>query len=607
MGFKSTVVNTPLSPFSDFLASGGKWQSNPSHPNYEKNAVILISAGSWSFINTLSQKGITASGLYGILRTAYESGVPLNTSSSIGYDGESTSFVYNSPEKFINHLDQINNNINDIIRQFIPDISYTDQDGNLEFTGPLASRRSANAFNYLKNIMFPGSYTGNGGGVLPTRVYNSVSLPDVTGNGITGAFVVYDQPSGEHVLSRTGIEFYTVLTALAYGATVAVGGDYTLLSSIRGNSTNTARPLTTNADAFMMLDMSTYIDGQGITLASSDSRLIYGGSETAYALGNTFNYCHGLTAQWLNSIYTEITKRNNVLNGTLDENATANTKSAYIIHAGLSGAAISLNQNTSSGDYTDINRYPGFDGKASLYQNTPNTAGFTAYTLIEDPYLDRLLCVIGKKTRIITSVNFGNPTNNQLTLEIPLVADVAGALQRAKVNNAIYQSAVGFPNSTLLNADSVAPFISSTSEYASTLRSKRVNFYVNTSNGLVLSTDLVGATSSDTSIDINDRIGVTSMKRVITDIAKVVLEAAITNNRANNSSVRAEIANEIKSQISLNQGLNASLNNVTTVVVNFLTDATVSADITFFPIQAAFGATTQDTLLNGYTLTVTAQ
>lgn len=97
------------------------------------------------------------------------------------------------------------------------------------------------------------------------------------------------------------------------------------------------------------------------------------------------------------------------------------------------------------------------------------------------------------------------------------------------------------------------------------------------------------------------------MKRVITDIAKVVLDTAITNNRANNASVRAEIAAEIKSKIEQNTGLNASLNNATIVVVSFLTDATVSADITFFPRQAAFGATTEDTLLNSYTLTVTAQ
>lgn len=615
MGFKGTSANTPLDVFSDFLTEA-KWENEASNPDYNKNAVILISAGNYTsgkdIPGPLGILGATASGLFGILEVTRQSNVITGFPTGNGYgfapENFSGGYIFTSPAQFINVLNNIHNNINDIIRQNIPSGTYTDKDENGIETGPNSDIRSPRVFNFLKDIMFPGSYTGNSAGVLPQRIYNGVSQQDVTGRGITGAFVVYDQPNQEYVLSRTGIEFYTVLTALAYGATVVVGGNYSALSNWRGNyGSNGGYPSTTKADAYMTLDMSTYIDGQGITLASSESRLVYGGSEVSYALGNTFNYCHGLTAQWLNSIYTETIKRNNLLNGSLDDNASPNTKSTYIIHAGLSGAAFCLSQNTSSGDYTDIHRYPGFDGKSSLYQNIPSTAGLTAYTLIEDPYLDRLLCVIGKKKRVINSPNFGNPTNGNLVLEIPLIADVAGALQRAKSTNAIYKSAVGFPYSNPLNCDSITPTPSTLGTFANTLKTKRINYYVNSSNGLVLATDLVGATSGINSISINDRIGVTSMKRVITSIAENILNQAITLGTVNSGSNRNNLELAIKAAITNDSGLNAALNQGTSVVVNFITDATVSATITFFPIQASFGTTAENTLISGYTVTVTAQ
>jgi hypothetical protein len=616
MGFAPEIINpTPINPFSDFLDTnqdGGKWESDQRNPDFLRNAVVLISAGNFTSINTLNQKGITASGLFGILKATQNAGniwtEKITGEYKIGPDNTSGSYVFDSPNSFISVMNNIHNNINDIIRQYIPEASYTDLGPDGVPTGPGGNFANTNSFNFLKDIMFPGSYTGNSGGVLPTRLYNSGEQPDVTGNGITGAFVVYDQPNQEHVLSRTGIEFYTVLTALAYGATVVVNGNYQPMANWLGNPGQVnSYAWSTRADAFMTLDMSTYIDGQGITLASSESRLIYGGSEASYASGNTFNYCHGLTAQWLNSIYTETIKRNNIVNSTLDDDAPTNTKAAYIIHAGLSGAAFCLSQNTSSNDFSDIHRYPGFDGKPSLYQNVPNTAGLTAYTLIEDPYLNRLLCVIGKKQRVIKSPNFGNPTTGRLVLEIPLIADVAGALQRAKSNNDLYKSAVGFPYSTPLNCDSITPTPASFSNSAKTLQSRRINYYVSSSNGLVLATDLIGATSPYLSIDINDRIGVTSMKRVITEIATIILNRAITAGKVNNPSNRNILENEIQSEIVANSGLNASLNPGTIVVIEYLTAATVSATITFFPIQASFGTTAQNTLLSGYTVTVIAQ
>ncbi len=606
---------TPDSPFSDFLnTTNGKWESVDLASDYAKRAVILMSAGNYTVGGAQLAKGLTASGLYGILQVAQASGVasvikfPISDSRPTGLDLGSESFVYDSPLDFVSHLNAIHNNINNIVRQFIPASTWaaTDIDGNLAERTVTSGLGTTTAFNYVNNILFPGSYTGNvSTGVLPSKGSVDVnidgqSIDDFKGKGITGAFVVYDQPSGDYVLSRTGIEFYTILTCLAYGAKVVVGDSYQPLAQFSGVPTN----LITDADAFITLDMGTYLDGQGITLGTSESRLVYGGSENAYASGNTLNYCHGLTANWLNSNYTQITKRNNIVNSLLDSNGSANTKSAYIIHAGLSGAALSIAQNSITNDYSDVHRYPGFNGQPSLYQNIFDTAGLTAYTLTEEPYLNRLLCVMGKKRRTIKSANFGKPGTGDLILEIPLVADVAGALQKAKANNYIYQSFIG-ETSKLLNADSVVPLISPTSAYNTTLKQKRVNYYVSGSNGFYLNSDLVGATAN--SITIEDRIGVTSMKRVITKIAQDILNAAITSNLVNDQSTRNALETSIKTGITNNLGLNASLKTNTTEVTisQGATTASITATIVFYPIQISYGNT--QTSINSYTLTVTAQ
>lgn len=610
-----TLSTTPDSPFSDFLnTTDGKWESAQAPSDYAKRAVILMSAGNYTVGGAQLAKGLTASGLYGILQTAQDSGVaavrqfPISNSRSTGLDLGSVSFVYDSPFAFISHLNAIHNNINNIIRQFIPASTWaaTDIDGVLLERTVNSGLGTTTAFNYVNNILFPGSYTGNiSTGVLPSKGGLEVGLDgqnidDLKGNGITGAFVVYDQPSGEYVLSRTGIEFYTILTCLAYGAKVVVGDSYDTLAQFSGTPTN----LITGADAFITLDMGTYLDGQGITSSASESRLVYGGSENSYASGNTLNYCHGLTANWLNSNFTEITKRNNIVNSLLDNNGSPNTKSAYIIHAGLSGAALSIQQNSITNDYTDIHRYPGFDGRSALYQNIINTAGLTAYTLIEEPYLNRLFCVMGKKRRTIKSTNFGKPGSRDLVLEIPLVADVAGALQNAKANNYIYQSFIG-ETSKLLNADTVTPLVSSSNSYGTALKQKRVNYYVSGSNGFYLNSDLVGATAN--SITIEDRIGVTSMKRVITKIAEDILNAAITNNLVNEPSVRTALETSIKTGITNNLGLNASLKPNTTevTIIQGVDTGSITATIVFYPIQISYGNT--QTSINSYTLTVTAK
>jgi len=624
MGFKAAPSNiTPVNPFSEFLSTGnGKWESEPAPSNPAQRAVIAFSAGNFSITpsspGNAATRGLTASGLYGLLKVAETSGVSavqlfpsISGERPTGRDISTQSFVYDNPNDFVNHLNSIHNNINNVIRQFIPVNTWDAKDANGVSEAPLSTISTTNAFNFVNNIFLPGSYTGNTlTAQLPAFTGNAATATtegqqDYIGRGITGAFANLDPVNREYYLSRTGMEFYTALTALAYGAKVIIGGNYNALTGF-----GPINGVMTPVDAFITLDMSSYIDGQGITSAASNSRLVYGGSENAYALGNTFNYCHGLTAQWLNSIYTEITKRNNLVNSSLDDNGPVATKSAYIIHAGLSGADISIAQNSLDNTFTDVYRYPGFNGQASLYQNVLNTAGLTAYTLIEEPYLNRLMCVMGKKKRTIQSNNFGHPATKTLILEIPLVADVAGSIQRAKANNNIYQSSVGSPNSTVLNVDTITPTINSNSNstVANLLQQRRVNYYVQGTNGYILSTDLVGATAQ--SITIEDRIGVTSMKRVITKLTQDILDGFVTSNVLNDGSTRASIVTSIINAINNNTGLNNSLNtNLTTVVVNPVTtdNRLITVVVTFYPKQASFGTTAGAVSnLTGYTLTVTA-
>jgi len=616
MAFKTAPSNvTPVNPFNDFLdPSKAKWVREIPLDDVTKRAVIAFSAGNYN--TTIgggpANRGLTASGLYGLLRIAQASNVPevqlypnVTGTNPSAYDISTQSFVYDNPTIFVNHLNSIHNNINNVIRQFIPPNTWDAKDANGVSEAPLSNISTTNAFNFVNNIFLPGSYTGNTlTAQLPALTGVATTIEgqqDYIGRGITGAFTNLDTVNREYYLSRTGMEFYTVLTALAYGAKVVVCGNYNSLASF-------APPLSvmTNIDAFITLDMGTYLDGQGITSATSDSRLIYGGSENAYALGNTFNFCHGLTAQWLNSIYTEITKRNNLVNSSLDDNAPVATKSAYIIHAGLSGAAISLAQNSINNTFSDVYRYPGFNGQSSLYQNVLNTDGLTAYTLLEEPYLNRLMCVMGKKNLDINSSNFGHPSTKILRIQIPLVADVAGSIQRAKANNSIYQSSVGLVNSTVLNVDSITPTINSNSSQANTLRERRVNFYIQASNGkYILSTDLVGATSPLGLIGIEDRVGVTSMKRVITKLTQDLLDGFV--GVLNNESTRTTIVNAIKTAIDLNDGLRNSLIKPTEVVVNPVTNnnTLISVTVTFYPRQASFG-TEGDSNILGYSLTVTA-
>ncbi len=305
-----SVSTVPNSPFTDFIDTQAlNFESETSPADLTKALVAAISAGYW-FRGTNTplnqQAGLTACGLYGLLVMARDSGLvstqlPLLQSTNLEtnnvvYSQTSAAFIFKNPQGFIGYLNTIHNNINAIIRNYLPitpdALGYGRTDAAFDQDATQTALLDANRtkFLFLRDIFLPGSYTGNTGGVLPEDpVSNQV---DFKGGGITGAFVVYDNTNSQYTLSRTGIEFYTVLNYLSYGGIAMVGGDYASLDETQN------APLSQGADVIMTLDMASYLDAQGIT--TGNNRAIYGSLPYSYASGNTYNFCHGSSADFLN-------------------------------------------------------------------------------------------------------------------------------------------------------------------------------------------------------------------------------------------------------------------------------------------------------------------
>lgn len=616
----STVPNNPFTDFIDTVSGNFESEVPPSDPT--KALMTAISCGLYSRTNgtPLNPVGITGCGLYPLLDIAISSGlaelslpVPSNANGTPSADAvfitDLKAFYFRTPSAFIGYLNRIHNNINAIIACTLPGTIDSQGFGltDLAFnqginTGAVASR---NVFNFIRNIYLPGAYTGNTGGELPSSdpELPPVNAPDYKGNGITGAFVVYDNQNTGPVLSRTGIEFYTCLNYLSYGGSILIGSNYNLLDDNLLNFFNGYNP-----GAIISLDMASYIDGQGIT--SGNNRAVYGGLEYSYASGNTYNLCHGSTAEFLNNTYANVVVRNNIVNALLDPGNVTRTD-FVVIHAGLSGADYSLLQNSSATNqtYADVYRYPGLDGLQSRYQNILSVAGLTSYALTPSQ-LQRTFCVIGKKKKTIQTNNF-SPTGT-LTVEIPLVSDVAGAMHRAKVQNNFYVSVAGPSYSKVLNVDSITPASPSNSwQFASTLKNKRINFYQSGTDGYYLATDFVGATGINPTV--NDRLGVPTLITAVKTIAENAVQpyASTTNSSSTWASARLAVINGIQANAAIMSALDTagskSLNN--NVVCDGTNNNTASnvltVEITIYP-KSTFIPGGASPNIAGFNIVVTA-
>jgi hypothetical protein len=616
-GSLSTVPNSPFTDFIDIQAFNFESETPPS--DVTKALVAALSAGYWQNASTSPGNlfpGLTACGLYGLLRMARDSSLPeVSVQSFSDFSGreylfsdDTQAFIFKNPQGFIGYLNAIHNNINAIIRNYLPvspdaqgygrtDAAYAQQE--LQATAVNANR---NKFLFLRDIFLPGSYTGNTGGVLPED--DLTGQVDFKGGGITGAFVVYDNTNSQYTLSRTGIEFYTVLNYLSYGGIVCVGGDYSFLDS------NMPTPLQSGADVIMTLDMASYLDAQGIT--TGNNRAVYGALPYSYASGNTYNFCHGSSADFLNNSYANVVRRNNIFNALLDTGNAAR-ENFVIIHSGLSGSDFSLAQNSTIGNYSDVYRYPGLDGRSSLYQDIPNVAGLTAYVL-NGAALNKTFCIMGLKTKTIATNNFGQDGTLQIT--IPLIGDVAGAMHRAKVAGNVYIAATGSNLASVLNVDTITPAAPSSSwQYSDILKRNRINYYQSgAGSGYYLASDYVGVTGA---YNANNRVGVPSLIQQVKTIAENAIaqyvDAAISNT-ATWAAARTSVINALS-----NAGSNL-LNALDTtgtrsfdspgIVVcdstnNTPTSGTLRVDIKIYPKQTF--TSNPGTAVNGFLVTVTAQ
>lgn len=536
-------------PFSDFINTNTLSTNGASVKNFEKldpstdftkRLLCGFQLGSDIAMSTPVSAGRTGCGLGAILNFGEESGLfadqsPYNNDFCKIYG----QYIIRSPEALIAKLNAIHNYLNQYMWYMDP------------ANGAVANNLVTNAsFNFWKNYLFPGAYNSTTGN-------ENYAAFDPMGGGITDCFVVTSASYPVWNLSRAGYEFYTLLSYLSYGGMAAVNTvGWNTLSTLSDNraqagslASRTITPEGTyvKLDAVATLEMCSYLDGQQITSAATNNQAVYAGA--TYTYGNTLAYTQGVGATMLNGNFANTVKRNNIVNSFLNENAPNYGKNAktIIIHAGLSGADISVQQDSITRLYTDVYRYPGFDGRSSSYQNIQNVAGLTAYTLVEDPSLNRTICIMGKKRKTIYSPNFGDPNANYLLdIEIPLVGDVAGILNLAKQQGLLYGPITG-GSGLLLNADSVVPNISPSSDTARTLKAKRINFCSSGSQGIGLGSDLVGATGTYT---INDRYGIVNLNTSIYNDGITILEPFA--GKYNNANTRADVVSALSNMLNAN-------------------------------------------------------
>ena len=98
----------------------------------------------------------------------------------------------------------------------------------------------------------------------------------------------------------------------------------------------------------------------------------------------------------------------------------------------------------------------------------------------------------------------------------------------------------------LLNYDNVTPSISYTSNYANTLKTKRINFFATDQTiGAFLASDLVGITGT---YDVNSRYGINALNRQIKlDVTSYL--TTLMANQYNNANTRATVTNYISNSI----------------------------------------------------------
>ena len=124
--------------------------------------------------------------------------------------------------------------------------------------------------------------------------------------------------------------------------------------------------------------------------------------------------------------------------------------------------------------------------------------------------------------RIFNIYGYNGATYNVDTLQtgavlkysIPAVADVAGAFSVSKNLGQLFLTVAGLDRSQILNGQ-IGNTVNWTDSLKNTLKSNRVNFYVNY-NPVFLGSDVVGATGSANAVTVADRLGAAFLKKTLT-------------------------------------------------------------------------------------------
>jgi hypothetical protein len=147
------------------------------------------------------------------------------------------------------------------------------------------------------------------------------------------------------------------------------------------------------------------------------------------------------------------------------------------------------------------------DNFATYFAN-PTNINFTAGATVAD----RIFNIYGINGTTYSTTTLS--TGTELNYQIPAVADVAGAFNAAKNLDEIFLTVGGLDRSTVLNRG-IINSINWTDGVRATLRSNRVNFYVNYTPKF-LGSDLVGATGSASEVTVSERFGAAYLKRILT-------------------------------------------------------------------------------------------
>jgi hypothetical protein len=233
-----------------------------------------------------------------------------------------------------------------------------------------------------------------------------------------------------------------------------------------------------------------------------------------------------------------------IISGTtsgLDSYETANNTSIEVLIGNTANTSLARyieNKPAMVGIFPSGNAGTGTtaDNFATYFAN-PSNINFTAGATVAD----RIFNIYGVNGTTYSTTTLS--TGTELNYQIPAVADVAGAFNTSKNLDQIFLTVGGLDRSTILNRG-IINSINWTDTIKTTLRSNRVNFYVNYAPKF-LGSDLVGATGSTSDVTVSERFGAAYLKRILTQqITKIGVKYLF---ELNIQSTRDSVISEVNS------------------------------------------------------------